>query len=185
MTNTPNTLENPSRRAAMRRLGLAVAAAYIVPEIIMLSGARASTSSTSTSSMPSNGYSGSSGSSGSSFATPPTPPSPPSDVDEIEADVKESDACQKASARERNQEMAISQSDFDRAQAAVEAGYAKPLEAVWPEFSSNYSGKVIGIEFTGFRWRPRYRFKAISANGHLETVIVSARTGLVEKIVGC
>ncbi|PCJ76961.1 MAG: hypothetical protein COA53_01750 [Rhodobacteraceae bacterium] len=81
--------------------------------------------------------------------------------------------------------MTISQSDFDRAQKAVEAGYAKPLEAIWSDFSSNYSGKVIGMEFTGFRWRPRYRFKAISANGHLETVIVSARTGLVEKVVGC
>lgn len=171
MTNTPNTLENPSRRAAMRRLGLAVATAYIVPETIMLSGARASTSSTP--------------SSGGSFATPPTPPTAPSDVDEIEADVRDSDACQKANTRERNQAMTISQSDFDRAQDAVTAGYAKPLEAIWPEFSSNYSGKVIGIEFTGFRWRPRYRFKAISANGHLETVIVSARTGLVEKIVGC
>jgi hypothetical protein len=171
MTKTPNTLENPSRRAAMRRLGLAVATAYIVPEVVMLSGARASSSSNA--------------SGGGSFVTPPTPPTAPSNVDTIEADVKVSDTCQKASASERNQSITISQSDFDRAQEAVEAGYAKPLEAIWPEFSSNYSGKVIGIEFTGFRWRPRYRFKAISANGHLETVIVSARTGLIEKVVGC
>lgn len=171
MTKTPSTLKNPSRRAAMRRLGLAVTTAYIVPEIVMLSGARASSSS--------------SASGGGSFVTPPTPPPPPSNVDKIEADVKVSDTCQKASARERNQPVSITQSDFDRAQEAVEAGYAKPLEAIWPEFGSNYSGKVIGIEFTGFRWRPRYRFKAISASGHLETVIVSARTGLIEKIVGC
>jgi len=73
----------------------------------------------------------------------------------------------------------------ERAQEAVDAGFAKPLEAIWPKFSSDYSGKVIGIEFTGFRWRPRYRFKAISDLGHLETVIVSARTGLIEKVVGC
>ena len=169
MTKTPSTLENPSRRAALRRLGLAVATVYIVPEIVMLSGARASSSA----------------SGGGSFVTPPTPPTPPSDVDTIEADVKVSDTCQKASASERNQSITVSQSDFDRAQEAVEAGYAKPLQAIWPQFSSNYSGKVIGIEFTGFRWRPRYRFKAISASGHLETVIVSARTGLIEKIVGC
>jgi len=171
MTKTPNTLENPSRRAAMRRLGMAVATAYIVPEIVMLSEARASTTS--------------SASGGGSFATPPTPPTPPSNVDKIEADDKESDTCQTATVSEQNQAMTISQSDFDRAQDAVKAGYAKPLEAIWPEFSSNYSGKVIGIEFTGFRWRPRYRFKAISDLGHLETVIVSARTGLIEKIVGC
>ncbi len=170
MTKTPNTLKNPSRRAAMRRLGLAVATAYIVPEVVMLSGARASTSSSV---------------SGGSFITPPTPPTAPSNVDAIEADAQVSDTCQKASASDANQPITISQSDFDRAQEAVEAGYAKPLEAIWPEFGSNYSGKVIGIEFTGFRWRPRYRFKAISANGHLETVIVSARTGLIEKIIGC
>jgi hypothetical protein len=167
MTQKPNTIENPSRRNAMRRLGLAVAAAYIVPEVVMLSGARASSSS------------------GSSFVTPPTPPTPPSNVDTIEADSRVSDTCQKASASEANQPISISQSDFDRAQEAVDAGYAKPLQAIWPDFLSNYSGKVIGIEFTGFRWRPRYRFKAISASGHLETVIVSARTGLIEKIVGC
>ena len=171
MTMTPNSLENPSRRAAMRRLGLAVATAYIVPEIVMLSGARASSSSNASGS--------------GSFVTPPTPPTAPSNVDIIEADVQVSDTCQKATASEANQPISISQSDFDRAQEAVEAGYAKPLEAIWPEFSSNYSGKVIGIEFTGFRWRPRYRFKAISASGHLETVIVSARTGLIEKVVGC
>ena len=171
MTKTPNPLENPSRRAAMRRLGLVVATAYIVPEIVMLSGARASSSSNV--------------SGGGSYATPPTPPTPPSNVDVVEADVQISDSCRKATASEANQPITISQSDFDRAQKAVEAGYAKPLEAIWPEFISNYSGKVIGIEFTGFRWRPRYRFKAISAAGHLETVIVSARTGLIEKIVGC
>ncbi len=171
MPKTPDPPENPSRRAAMRRLGLAVTAAYIVPEVVMLSGARASTSSNA--------------SGGGSFATPPTPPSPPSNIEDIEADIRETDTCQKATAREASQPVTISQSDFVRAQKSVEAGYAKPLEAIWPEFSSNYSGKVIGIEFTGFRWRPRYRFKAISAIGHLETVIVSARTGIIEKIVGC
>lgn len=169
MTKKPNTLENPSRRAAMRRLGLAVATAYIVPETVMLSAARASSS-----------VSGSS-----SYVTPPTPPTAPSNVDSIEADIEQSDFCQKTEVGGEDQSVSISQSDFERAQEAVEAGYAKPLQAIWPEFSSNYSGKVIGIEFTGFRWRPRYRFKAISASGHLETVIVSARTGLIEKIVGC
>jgi len=173
MTESPNNIENPSRRAALRRLGLVAAAAYIVPEVLMLSEARAS--------------SGASFPSPASAVTPPTPPTPPSDVDvdAVEADGDVNDTCQKATAGDLNQSISISQSDFDRAQEAVEAGYAKPLEAIWPQFSSSYSGKVIGIEFTGFRWRPRYRFKAISASGHLETVIVSARTGLIEKIVGC
>lgn len=173
MTQSPNTIEYPARRAALRRLGLVAAAAYIVPEVLMLSEARAASSATPPSSV--------------SVATPPTPPTPPSnvDVDAVEADGGANDTCRKATAGDQNQSITISQSDFDRAQETVEAGYAKPLKAIWPQFSSNYSGKVIGIEFTGFRWRPRYRFKAISASGHLETVIVSARTGLIEKIIGC
>lgn len=173
MTQNSDRLENPTRREAFRRLGLAVAAAYIVPEVLILSEARASSSVSEPS--------------GSSFVTPPTPPTPPSDVDEVEGDAEAeaTDTCKTVESSEGSQDISFSQSDFERAQEAVEAGYAKPLEAIWPEFISNYSGKVIGIEFTGFRWRPRYRFRAISATGRLETVIVSARTGIIESIVGC
>ena len=166
MTKTPNTLANPARRKALRRLGLAVAAAYVVPEIVMLSEASASSSSEV------------------SVVTPPTPPSPPANLNELEEDEREKDTCKEAPPG-TGQDITFSESDFERAQAAVDAGYAKPLTAIWPQFSSDYRGKVIGIEFTGFRWLPRYRFRAISVNGHLETVIVSARTGKIEKIIGC
>ena len=166
MTKTPNTLANPARRNALRRLGLAVAAAYVVPEIVMLSEASASSSS------------------GASYATPPTPPSPPENLNDREVDERKSDACQEVPSG-TSQEIAFSESDYERAQASVAAGYAKPLTAIWPHLSIDYSGKIIGIEFTGFRWRPRYRFRAISLEGHLETVIVSARTGKIERIIGC
>ena len=166
MTKTTKTLENPARRKALRRLGLAVATAYVVPEIIMLSEASASSSSDV------------------SFVTPPTPPSPPANLSELEVDERESDTCVEATSG-AEQQITFSASDFERAQASVAAGYAKPLSAIGPQVGVDYSGKIIGIEFTGFRWLPRYRFKAISASGHLETVIVSARTGRIEEIIGC
>lgn len=171
MAETNNKPENPTRREALRRLGLSVAAAYIAPEVLIISEARAS--------------SGISESSSSSSATPPTPPTAPSNIDELEVDMQNSDFCRKTQIDGANQSVSFSESDYERAQVAVDAGYAKPLQAIWPEFISNYSGKVIGIEFTGFRWRPRYRFRAISVSGHLETVIVSARTGIIENIVVC
>ena len=171
MSEKNNNPENPTRREAIRRLGLSVAAAYIVPEVLIVSQARASSSDSEPST--------------SSSATPPTPPTAPSNIEELEVDARTSDNCRKSQVADSNQSVSFSESDFKRAQASVNAGYAKSLQAIWPEFISNYSGKVIGMEFTGFRWRPRYRFKAISTNGHLETVIVSARTGIIEKIVVC
>ncbi len=164
-------LENPSRREALRRLGLSVVAAYVIPEVLILSKARAS--------------SGSSGASSDDGATPPTPPTAPSNIDDLEVDVQESDFCRTAQSASIDTSISFSESGLERAQAAVDAGYAKPLQAIWPEFISNYSGKVIGIEFTGYRWRPRYRFRTISISGRLETVIVSARTGKIVKIVVC
>lgn len=186
MSNRTDQPDSPGRRAAMRRLGLAVVAAYVVPEVVLLSEARASGISP-----PSVG----------SYATPPTPPTPPSEpstVDEGntggsgssssssgEAEQRPEDACQTSANELDNGQLTITESDFKRAQASVEAGYAKPLEAVWADFVKEYSGRVIGIEFTGYRYRPRYRMKAISPSGHLETVIVSARTGEILRIIGC
>jgi len=35
------------------------------------------------------------------------------------------------------------------------------------------------------RNNPRYRFRAISKSGRLETVTISAQTGSIQRIVGC
>lgn len=163
---------NITRREAFRRLGLAVGAAYVVPNVILVSEARAASSGATNPSPPSN-------------PTPPSPPTAPSNVDELEKDEIDTDACKAPANRNANRGPTISAQDFERAQAAVEAGYAKPLDAIWADFNAAYDGQVIAIEFTGFRWRPRFRFKAISASGRLETIIVSARTGKIEKIIGC
>lgn len=178
--------KDPTRREALLRLGFAVAAAYVVPEVVNISQARASSSASppSAASKASSPPSDPSSPSAPSSATPPTPPTAPSDVEDTEVDVQDTDTCT-ASRSAASGNATISRSDFERAQAAVDAGYAKPLDVIWADFNKSYSGKVIGVEFTGHQWRPRYRFRAISASGHLETVIVSARTGKIERIVGC
>ena len=72
-----------------------------------------------------------------------------------------------------------------RSQEAVAAGYAKPLDQIWNEFISSYDGKVLGVEFLDRQRNPRYRFRAISRSGRLETVTISAQTGAIQRIVGC
>lgn len=168
MSCKPDQPENPGRRAALRRLGMAVVAAYVTPEVAMLSEARAS-----------------SGVSPPSGVTAPTPPTPPSSPSNAEVGDQTRDACIAETGEGNANTISITESDFNRAQRSVDAGYAKPLEAIWADFTNSYSGKVIGVEFTGYQYRPRYRFKAISPSGHLETVVVSARTGKILRIVGC
>ncbi|PHQ96060.1 MAG: hypothetical protein COB40_09320 [Marinosulfonomonas sp.] len=171
MKNSELNQNNISRRKALARLGLMAATVYVAPSFLTLSSARASSSVSPPS--------------GASIPTPPTPPTAPSNVDELEFDVVARDRCGTDEMDSSGGPVTIGQNDMKRAQEAVEAGYAKPLDQVWPGLMAAYSGRIIRVEFTGFRWRPRYRLRAISETGHLETVIVSARTGRIERIVGC
>lgn len=163
--------EKISRRDALRRLGLTAATAYVAPGFLTISSARASSSVSEPSEA--------------SVPTPPTPPTAPSNVDEIEFDETESDHCETTKEQGQPGQITISRNDMKRAQEAVDAGYAKPLNEIWQGIVAEYPGRIIKVEFTGFRWRPRYRLRGISKSGQLETVIVSARTGLIERIVGC
>lgn len=160
--------KNITRRQALARLGMVSVVAYVVPEMVMLSQARAS-----------------SGASLPSVPTPPTPPTAPSNIDELEYDKSAVDRCQGSGASGRARPPTFSRRDFERARASVQAGYAKPLTQIWGDIVNEYGGRILGIEFTGYRWRPRYRLRAISRTGRLETIIVSARTGLIVRIVGC
>lgn len=171
------TSKEITRRETLKRLGLAVGVAYIAPTITCLGTARAA-SSASEASNPSPPSS-------SSEPTPPTPPSPPSGVDisSDEPDDLTTDTCRGNFSN--SDQLVIRQRDFERAEKAVEAGYAKPLASIWDDVVGRYDGRIIEIQFTGFRYRPRYRLKAISAAGRLETLVVSARTGLIISVVGC
>lgn len=175
---TPSQPENPGRREALRRLAGAVTAAYVVPEILFLSAARADNSSSSSSAP-------SASDSTSSSATIPSSPSTGSDEDEDNAAADYSDdSCNLREVGSGNT-ISISRSDLSRSQEAIRDGYAKPLDQIWGAFSSNYSGRVVGVAFTGGRRNARYHFRSISARGRLETVVVSAQTGEILRIVGC
>jgi len=194
---------SPSRRDALRRLAGAVVSAYVVPEVLFLSAARAGSSSPSAPSLPS---------APSSPSGPPTSgPSDSGPTDSGPTDSGPSDSGPSDSGPSGNNggassasgvedsaretctipaadgpnSISISRSDLSRSQDAVQAGTAKPLDQIWSEFISEYDGNVIGVEFLDRTRGARYRFKAISRSGRLETVTISAQTGIIERIVGC
>lgn len=174
----------PNRRDVLRRLAGAVVAAYVVPEVFMLSAARAESAAPSASSAPS----------GASTPSPPSDPSAPEPSRSSSPSTGEDryddshdeahDRCHISGDNDANT-ISISRSDLARSQRAIAAGHAKPLDQIWPQFISNYDGRVVGVEFIGPLNNPRYRFRAISKAGRLETVTISAQTGIIERIVGC
>jgi len=157
--------ESPDRRAALRRLA-GMAAAYVVPEVLTLSAAHASTPTPPTA------------------PTAPSTPSPSGPVSPSSAEDGARETC-KVYSSQGPDTISITRSDMARSQIAVEQGYAKPLDQIWGEFRSNYDGKIIGVEFVDRQASARYRFRAISRTGRLETVTISAQSGSILRIVGC
>lgn len=174
-TRKPDRPESPNRRAALRRLAGAAMAAYVVPEVLFLSQARASSLPSAPSSPSAPAPSG-----------PSVPGESPSGSEASASSVEEGarETCSVSGSQDSNT-ISISRSDLERSQEAIQAGYAKPLDQIWGEFISGYDGKVIGVEFLDRQSNPRYRFRAISKSGRLETVTISAQTGSVLRIVGC
>ncbi|NOR62302.1 MAG: hypothetical protein GQ535_07415 [Rhodobacteraceae bacterium] len=171
-------VKNPSRRAALRRLAGAAVAGYVVPEVLFLSAARAESSAPSA-------PSGSSDTSTPSTTSTPSAPAPSGTASSASSAEEGARETCTVSGAQNADTISISRSDLRRAQEAVEAGYAKPLDQIWSTFTSEYDGKVIGVEFLDRRNNPRYRFRAISKSGRLETVTISAQTGSIQRIVGC
>lgn len=171
-THKPDRAESPSRRAALRRLAGAVVAAYVVPEVMILSEAHASSTPTEPTSPTAPEPS----------ATEPSVPSTISTPSSAEEGARETCSTYNAQGPDT---ISITRSDMARSQIAVQEGYAKPLEQIWGRFRSEYDGKIIGIEFLDRRSDARYLFRAISKSGRLETVTISAQTGSILRIVGC
>jgi len=165
-------LKSPSRRAALRRLAGAALAGYIVPEVLFLSAARAE----------------SSGSSATSEPTAPSTPAPSAPASSVSSASSAEEGARETCLVSRSQStntISISRSDLRRSQEAIVAGEAQPLDQIWGIFRSEYDGNIIGVEFLDRASNPRYRFRAISKSGHLETVTISAKTGVILRIVGC
>lgn len=180
-----------SRRQALRRLGLGVATAYITPSLTTLSAAHAGSNPT-----PPTAPSEASAPSEPSAPSQPTAPTAPSSPTQPSGPTgggrnteNSPSGARSASCRVRTVKddgsFTISRRDFDAAQAAVQSGDAQPLDSVWPRIAEQYRGRLIGIEFTGSGTNARYQFRAISAAGRLETIVVHAATGIIETIVSC
>jgi len=162
MAHRRKTTANPTRREALRRLGLAAVAAYVAPGVLLVNEARATGTS-----------------------TPSKPETPaPSGAATAASEPPEPAGCTGRPAK-APENATISARDFERAKQAVANGTAKPLNEIWRDFTSSYDGQIIGVEFGGPSNNPVYTFKTISAAGRLETVEVSARTGTITQIVGC
>ncbi len=181
----PDRPVRPSRREALRRLAGAAIAAYVVPEVLFLSEARAESSAPSAPTAPTAPTAPS--------VPVPSAPDPGTEPDEStpgsgagpsDAEDVARDTCSISSSQDPDT-ISISRSDLARSQDAVKAGYARPLDQIWGTFISSYDGKIIGVEFIDRQTNPRYRFRAISKAGRLETVTISAQTGVIQRIVGC
>lgn len=199
-TTATHEADHPTRRTALRRLAGAALAAYVVPEVLFLSAARADDDGPSVPdvSTPSPSPPAPSPSSAPDDSNDPVDTGKPDDTGDT-ADTsgtgESDDGTDTAAVRARdtcnlpraggNNTISISRSDLARAQEAVAAGDAKPLGEIWGTFKSGYDGEVIGVEFLGQRRNTRYRFRAISKTGRLETVTISAQTGVIQRIVGC
>jgi len=181
-----DTPENPARRKALRRLAGATISAYVVPEMILLGAANAASSSAASVASPVSPASGpASGPSVDASGPSDTEPEMPAESGSKGAEYDDqNDGCNQDGSP-RSQSIRIARSDLNRSQDAIEAGYARPLEQIWSEFTRQYDGRVIGVEFIGRRTSPRYKFKTISPSGRLETVVISAQTGDVIRVSGC
>ena len=189
--------DTPSRREALRRLACGSVVAYVGPEILFMNAAYAEDAAPSApnpiESLARNGDDH-------EETLPVSPEAPverpepaavepvaPQERDHTEVDRNDEvarESCNTPSSS-RTERISISRSDLTRSQEAIQAGAARPLDEIWGNFTSRYDGRVIGVEFLGRRSHTRYRFRAISATGRLETVTISAQTGTIEKIVGC
>ncbi len=162
-----------SRRAALARLGLGAAAAYVAPSVAGLSYARASSepSSPSTSSSPSQP-------SPSQSSTPSAPDPDPSQELGASATSGPSSAggCKLPSELEKTQ---ISESEYRRAQAAISRGDARPLGEILRNVRNEYPGKAVKVGFSRWSLNPVFRVQIVSLDGAVLSVTVDAGTGRV------
>jgi len=173
---------NPlNRRAALRKLGFGVLAAYTVPQVLMVSSVAASTapSGNSEPSAPSVSEPSGEPSTGSNPSTPEASlPSGPSGED-----WRQDDTCRAYSTR--GNQVSISNSDFRRAQRAVRNGDALPLSDVFRSVQGQVRGQIIEVRFSNSGMPPINQFRIVSERGKLITVFTDASNAEILRIVNC
>lgn len=169
-----------TRRQALRRLGLAIGAAYCAPFVAGLSQARAA--------------SGSSSASPASSASPPSRPSPASapsspsapsnPARDADRDVKgpSRNGCSQPSGSSR---ATINRRDMERAQAAVARGEAKTLREIVTIVQRQYPGRLIKVGFQGSGADQAYWLQMVMGGGSVQTVTVDAGSGMITSVGGC
>ncbi len=185
-----------SRRAALRKLGFGILAAYAAPQMLMVSSAAASTipSEFSEPSAPSASEPSSepSAPSVSEPSSEPSDPSTGSDPSAPEAslpsgpsgdDWREDNTCRVHSAR--GNQVSISNSDFRRAERAVRRGEALPLSDVFRSVQTEVSGQIVEVRFSNSGIPPIYQFRMVSERGKLITVFTDASSAEILRIVNC
>lgn len=165
-----------TRRAALKRLGLAVGAAYCSPLITGLSSAQAG----STASSPSDVSSVSAPSSTSA----PSQASGPSGADNGQGSDRDqsNNRCSAPSGGER---VGISRRDMDLANEAVSRGDAKPLREIFQIVQGRYPGQMIRVGFNANGRSRQYWLRMVTHTGSVQTVTVDALTGATVHVRGC
>jgi hypothetical protein len=165
-----------TRRAALRRLGLAVGTAYCSPILTGVSSAYAA-SAPSSSSNPTPA----------SAPTPPSNASAPSGPENGQGSEREDlDASQsRCSAPSGSEQLGISRRDMDLANDAVARGEAKSLREIFQIVKGRHPGRMIRVGFNSNGRTRQYWLRMVTQAGSMQTVTVDALTGATVNVRGC
>lgn len=183
-----------TRRAALMRLGLGAASAYVSPSIVGLSAAHAQ-SAASDPTRPS----------APTRASTPTPPSSPSPVSRASTPSRPGtsnptsgpsspsgsnaqratsgpSACRQPNLPNGGQ---MSRRDYELAQQAIARGDARPLSEVINTVQSQYPGRIVRVGFSGNGPSGVFRIRIVSQTGAVVSVSVNAKSGAITGVQNC
>ena len=184
-----------SRRAALARLGMGAAGAYMSPAFVGLSQARASggseasaasAASPASTPSPASAASPASGPSAPSRASEPSRPSGPeaSSGSPVSGPSGPSGpgACRGSSLSGGAQ---ISRQDYKRAQRAIARGNARPLQEILRNVQARYPGRTLQVGFSERGRRPTFQVLIVDRSGAMISVTVDAGSAQVMNIRKC
>jgi hypothetical protein len=178
-----------SRRAALFRLGLGAASAYMAPSMVGLSQARASSASPASAPSPATPPSAPSPASVPSPVSPPSAPSTPSGPSEPGGGTPSSPSGPSGPGTCRSSSIAgnaqISRKDYLRAQRAIARGDARPLQEVLKNVQSKQPGKLLQVGFSDKGKRTNFRVLIVDQSGAVVSVTVDAGSGQITSIRKC
>lgn len=73
--------------------------------------------------------------------------------------------------------LALADSDYDRAQQLLKAGEILPLETILQKLQTSHPGKVLEVEMENEHGQPIYEIELLDNKGKVWEVKVNAKTG--------